>query len=222
VSDPKVVAVFGEGPGELGHVRDRPLRPDELPALPQLIHRLLETNTAVTYTCSLFKDVKHVHGRGKKFAKKVVAVIRQAARMGHAAAVIVIDRDREADKERIEALREGRDSLNGPGHRACAVGVAVETFDAWMIADPAAIQQAGGDSGKSVAQPESLAGKPGSKDDPKMVAAEAFGLSKGVGLADKYAKAAAVADLETLAKKCPKGFRPFAEEVRERIRPAVG
>jgi hypothetical protein len=43
-----------------------------------------------------------------------------------------------------------------------------------------------------------------------------------IGLGEKYAVVASHIDQARLEKACPKGFAPFAEEVRQRIAPVVG
>ena len=216
------VVVFGEGQHELGNVLDEVLSEDQLPALPQLIHRLMDNPSSVEYTCRNFKKVLPAHRRGQKFAGKVMRAVRQARRNGFSAVAIVIDRDREPDKGRIGALREGRDAVNGSEYPPCAVGCAVETFDAWMIADGKATGLAGGDSSKSHPEPEKLHGKRDtSRDHPKNRAAEILGVSVKNIPASKYATVALHVDLELLDKACPKGFKPFAAEVRKKILPVI-
>lgn len=209
------VLVFGDGRHELGDQLDQPLAHNQLPALPRLIHRLLTEPAGTTYTCRYSKDVPRIHGRKHRYAKKVTWAIVEARRNDFDAVVIVIDRDRRAEKETIQPLREGRDSCLISGRPPCAVGCAVETFDAWMIADGKAIGKAGGDSSKSHPKPESLDGKEEKGKHPKDVAADIFGEKRG--LSKKYAVVAENVDLPSLEKACPKGFKPFAEEVREKI-----
>jgi hypothetical protein len=213
------VVVFGEGPHELGNVLDQRLSSGQLPALPQLVHRLLDRPSSVGYTCRNFKDVRAVHKRGHKFARKVIRAVRQARRDGFTAAAIVIDRDRRRDNERIGALRDGRDAVSALEYPPCAVGAAVEAFDAWMIADGKAIGEAGGVADRSHPDPESLDGKEGKGKHPKDVAAKIFGGKHN--LPQKYPVVASNVDLSFLEKACPKGFKPFAEEVRERLSPVV-
>lgn len=209
------IAVFGEGRHDIGNALGKALSPEELPALPELVHRLLGTPQHLAYTCLKFKDVRAVHGRGHKFAKKVVRAIRQAKRELFEAAAIVIDRDRKPDAERIQALRQGRDKMLHTGYPPCAVGAAVEAFDAWMIVDPKAVGAAGGDAAHCHVEPEKLRGKEGSRRHPKDIAADIFGSKKGLG--KRYARVARHVDLPLLEKSCPRGFAPFADEVRERI-----
>lgn len=220
------VLVIGEGPHELGHVFDEPLSLDSLPALPRLIHRLLDEQADVSFVCRQFKPVgqsrvadivrDHAGAKASALARKVVQAVAEARREGFQAVVILIDRDRWSDKERIAALRSGRDSSN---YSSCAVGTAVEAFDAWMIVDGKAISAAGGDSSKSHTDPEKLDGKESSGRHPKNRAAEIFGTGSGLGV--KYAMIAGHVRLDLLGKCCPDGFAPFAQDVRKRILPIL-
>ncbi|MDY7010775.1 MAG: DUF4276 family protein [Planctomycetota bacterium] len=211
------VLVFGDGRHELGDRLDQSLTPDQLPALPRLVHRLLKEPTGTTYTCRYSKDVPRIHGRRHRYAKKAIWAIVEASRNDFDAVVIVIDRDRRVEKETIQPLREGRDSCSISGKIPCAVGCAVETFDAWMIADGNAIKHAGGVGNHK--NPESLYGKEGKGKHPKDIAANIFDGKRG--LSKKYAIVAENVDLLSLEKTCPKGFKPFANDVREKILSAI-
>ena len=138
------------------------------------------------------------------------------------AVVIVVDRDRNPNAERIVPLRQGRDEMTAGPFPSCAVGTAVEAFDAWMIVDGNAVKECEGVPTKTHLNPESLRGKEGKGvgQQPKEVAASIFGGSSG--LAEKYAVVAKFLALDLLEKCCPQGFAPFADEVRQRIAPVVG
>ncbi|MCK4623701.1 MAG: hypothetical protein KAV00_00180 [Phycisphaerae bacterium] len=86
-----------------------------------------------------------------------------------------------------------------------------------MIADGKATKKAGGAGNHK--NPESLNGKEGTGKHPKDIAANIFGEKRG--LSKKYALVAENVDLPFLEKACPKGFKPFAEEVRDKISPAI-
>ena len=153
------VLILGEGRHELGSELDTALQAPDLPALPQLIHRLLGKPKHTSYTCRAFKAVRPFHGRGGKFTKKTAAAVRRARREGFAAVAVVIDRDRKTDAERIAALRQGRDLADRPDYPPCAVGTAIETFDAWMIVDGTAVKAAGGNPESCHPSPETLNGE---------------------------------------------------------------
>jgi hypothetical protein len=215
----KRVLIFGEGRHELADRVGEALRGGDLPALPQLVHRILQEPVGVTYECRMWKDVKHVAGKGHKLARKVKRAILQATAQEFGAVVVLIDRDRNDDSELIVPLKEGRDSMSGLAGAACAVGAAVETFDAWMIADSNAVEMAGGDKSQCHPSPENLAGKEGTGNHPKDKVANIFGGSGGLG--DRYKQIASAVRLKHLERCCPRGFAPFAEEVRTRLSPLV-
>jgi hypothetical protein len=208
------ILVFGEGRHELGPELDNPVGPDNLHPLPCLIHRLINTPPDARYIPTRFASVPHVGGKGRlhgKLARKVNRAVLQAKAKGCAGVVILIDQDRDRKTNRLEALRQGRESLAGnPIYPPCAVGTAIETFEAWMIADPEAIKKAGGDPSKAPPNPEA-------HRTPKAAADRVFQTSGGSGLGERYRVVALQADIGTLERRCPGGFKPFAEEVRERI-----
>ncbi len=228
------ILVMGEGEHELGAVpanvgnEPRPLDSESLPALPKLIHRLLDQPNGVRYFArSNGFPRRHIQRNLRSrtpvglsgHGKRVVWAMRWAARERFDALVYVVDRDHKRPAETIHAMEAGRVAAEKNTPLPCAVGTPVEAFDAWFIANGNAVKEAEGDSGKTHPKPESLLGKEGTGDHPKDVAAAIFG--SGVGLGDKYAVVAQHLDLEQLAKACPKGFALFAEDVRCHISPAV-
>ena len=213
--------ILSDGPNELGSVLDEDLTPSSLPALPNLVHRISHGHANVTYCCRQFKSVRHAPGRGHKYAGKVKQAVRIAWEEEFDAVVIVVDRDRNHDSERIVPLRQGRDEMDAKPFPKCVVGMAIEAFDAWMVVDGKAVDAAGGDASRAHPDPEKLDGEEGTGRHPKDRAIELFGSRSA--LTGAYAKAAAVVDLDLLEKCCQKGFKPFADEVRERIaKPLLG
>jgi hypothetical protein len=209
------VLIACEGRHESGDRLDVALRPDsDLPALPQLVHRVLSGPAGVEYTCMPFTKVRHVPGKGHKWGRKVMRLILLAKARGFDAAVVLIDRDRKKDRERLIPLQEGRNGMTGP-FPPCAVGTAVETFDAWMICDENAAEKAGGDKTKCRPEPENLDGKEGTGKHPKDISAIIFG--SGENLGGKYAVVARYADLNLLSRRCPQGFTPFKQDIESRI-----
>jgi len=195
------------------------MSPEKLPALPRLVHRLLDEPEGAEYKVGLFRQVAHNRGKGKAPEKKAKAAVLLAKQGGYHAVVIVRDRDRKRTADRLDPIKQKRESVLGSCLPACAIGLAVETFDAWMIADGKAVGAAGGDAARSHPSPESLDQEEGTGGHPKDRAIELFGSSRALTAA--YADIAAHVDLDLLEKLCPKGFAPFAEEVRERIGPVV-
>lgn len=164
------VLVLGDGPHELGHDWEHLLEPDSLPALPGLIHRLLGSPPGAMYDCRLLRRVQHTRGKGPTATKKVIAAVTIARQTGFDAVAILVDRDRARTTDKLRPLLAGRDKAETAGGPPCAVGVAVETFDAWMIVDTNAVARAGGNQAQCHPDPESLSGREGTGDHPKDVA----------------------------------------------------
>ena len=218
----KRILVISEGRHEIGKKRWVKLEDDDLPALPALLGNMLDPGRC-EFECGEWRSIgKARGGRGTIYSRKVKQAITIAKQKGFDAVVIVIDRDRESDRDRIMQLRKGRDEIqqNSTIFAPCAVGTAVETFDSWMICDENAVAHADGEKSKCHQNPESLDGKENTGKHPKNCAAQIFG--PGEGLAQKYAVVARHIDLGLLGNRCSGGFAPFAKEIKERIAPVVG
>lgn len=213
------IAIFGDGEFELGQVGRVYSSSEQLPALPCLVHRLLGSPVRASYVPRLFRKVLVTH-RKLDLGAKAKQAIRQAEREGYQAVVIVIDRDRQKAQEKNVPLARARDAMAESGFPPCAVGVAVETFDAWMIVDGGAVQEAGGDGANCHGSPEGLAGKEGTGHHPKDWAARLLGGHGGLGA--KYAIIASKVDLNLLEKRCPDGFADFAQDTRKKLLSVAG
>jgi len=227
----KTVLVLGGGPHEIGP-RDNwnvSLSSPSLPALPLLVHRVIGDPGEAGYVCRRFGPEARVHGQGmrqairdyasRRDAMNVLGAVLKAGMDGQAGVVVLIDRDRRRDDDTIRPLQAGRDAAAQFSDIPCAVGQAVEAFDAWMIADGKAVAEAGGNASRSHPAPENLNGEEGTGNHPKERAAEIFGGSEGLGA--KCAQIASTVNIEFLKKSCPVGFAPFAAEVKERIAPVL-
>ncbi|MGC9454783.1 MAG: DUF4276 family protein [Phycisphaerae bacterium] len=180
------------------------------------MRRILGDTSELSFECRLFRNVKHTHrGSLPKYAKKAINAIIAAGRESFDGAVVVIDRDGPQNRQRRRELEQGRDDAASRHPTPCAVGVAVETFDAWMIADADAIEHAGGDKNHHRPDPENLDGKEGSGRHPKELAAQAFGGQSDLGF--RYSSVAELIDLDCLAQRCPQGFHPFRQDVRQHL-----
>lgn len=214
------VLLVSEGRHELGDCGGGDVPAESLPPLAVLVQRLVGKAGTVRFCCRRGKSIRNVH-RGRMssgWGKKVYSAMWLAANGTEArtfdAVVVVVDRDGPRNAERLSEMKQGRDTY-GNSRFPCALGVAIEAFDAWMIADAKGIAVAGGDDAKAQSDPESVR-------RPKDVADEIFQTHGGTGLGPKYAIVAREADLADLEQTCPQGFKPFADEVRRRIGPVVG
>ncbi|MGH7272346.1 MAG: hypothetical protein ACREJ3_18105, partial [Polyangiaceae bacterium] len=112
------------------------------------------------------------------FDRKVTLSIAEAARRGYASVAIVVDRDGAKNAQRLSLLEKGREEAKtvgrSPGTRALAartaVGVAIETIEAWLLADGAAAKEIlHPKSQVPSVNPESLWGEKTAPSHPKNV-----------------------------------------------------
>jgi hypothetical protein len=142
--------ILGEGPTDLGHVRpDGTLELEG--ALPTLVRRLLAEQVAdLEFRCEQFgKDRLFPRGRqiGRSkygYANKLRGLLALKEGREADAIVAVVDRDGERNTDRIGELNAGRDELQ-KANKPCAVGVAIEMIEAWLLADEKALCGALGD-----------------------------------------------------------------------------
>jgi hypothetical protein len=172
-------------------------------ALQSLVCRLRGQN--IDFRCELMKDRKvkvHVaRGKGGGFTKRALAWLRFAVQEKADALVLLIDEDNKIERhQEIDAAQE-----SGVFALPRAMGVAIRTFDAWMLADEAALARVLGGPINRQKDPESIR-------DPKAVFND---LAKDVDVdaSQLYARVAETVDLAGLRSRCPNGFGPFAERV---------
>ncbi|MFO0838838.1 MAG: hypothetical protein U1D55_09950 [Phycisphaerae bacterium] len=144
---------------------------------------------------------QHAQRGETRYAGRARAWIRTAQKEGFAALVLLIDRDGDDHRRRQFDEVQGDPAIRQPR----ALGVAVEEFDAWMLAD----EQALGGALNLPKLPRQPA--PENVKDPKELCES---LRPGVSWREVYATIGNRASLELIEKRCPKGFAPFAARVR--------
>lgn len=153
--------------------------------------------------------VSHIRKHGGGYPGKLKASIVLAEERGLDGVIFVLDRDRE--KNRLVELKAGREELKGT--MPSAIGVCIETLEAWLLADHQSVADTLGIETKHVpAKPEGLAGEKGTASHPKDVLEHLIEIAPA-GAKDVYNELARVADLQTIAQKCPKGFGEFQAEL---------
>jgi hypothetical protein len=132
----------------------------------------------------------------------------EAARRGFDGLILIIDQDNQP--ERGVEIKNSQEDRHVSISRA--LGVAVQTFDAWMIADENALTHV---LGIVVAQQKS----PEQLSDPKNLCAFFLNKSRiGLGQSEMYARVALLVDVLKLEERYPLGFTPFATRVRNMSR----
>lgn len=170
-------------------------------ALPFLVKRLLGDGFDLRPTSKRIRELSgHMHpGRGNPLGRKFIGIMREAERQGYDAVVILIDQD--DDPSRHQSATFAQETTFSVLPRA--IGIVVQTFDAWFLADHAAPSEVLGATISMQPNPET-------NHDPKSTCRNLTSLvSPGCRLRDLYSMIAAIADLEIIKKRCPSGFGPF-------------
>ena len=148
----------------------------------------------------------HMHpGKGRAYFKKAVRWMLEARKRSFDAIILLVDRDGVQTRcTEITDAQEDYTICNIPR----ALGVPVEAFDAWMLADELAISKV-----VAVTVPP--------QPDPEQIAHPKEHMEKlleGLGLqwggAEMYARIAAELNLSHLRHRCPDGFATFADRVQ--------
>lgn len=217
-----MIILYSEGRLDLGE-DDIFADDDAAGPLRVLLESLLDHCGWVLIEPRLFGKVhggRESHGlRG--FARKVHRVLRDAELNDEQALIIVVDRDGTPGRSRFEELDRGRQDSEVP----CAIGVAQEMVEAWLLGDPGAWERAfGTDAPKPPNDPEvrTTANSP-SPNSAKQVLRRLLDDANATGSnLQRYTLIARNTRWQALAVGCPRSFKPFAEEVRERIGPMFG
>lgn len=193
------VLVVSEGPHELGDN-------DTKGALIVLTSRLLDED--VTFDREKVSSPRvRVHrqpGRGRGSEKRALAWIRFAEREGYDAIILVIDQDEDTDRKQEFERAQQHTLFLLPR----ALGVAIRSFDAWMLADEQALSHV-------LEMNIDLPPNPEAERDPKGRCEE---LRKNANAQlsprEMYSEIAKRTDTAKLEARCPNGFAPFAGRVR--------
>ena len=198
------VLVVAEGVHELGSDTGDPAdrRGALLALLEQLLPPPLDWETLPVRSKKL--DLELQPGKGSGFYKRGLAVLRFARKHGFDGAVMLVDED--GDTSRHRSFDQAQEFTVFAIPRA--FGIAVRTFDAWMIADEKAL---------STVLQRTVQRRPNPEKEktPKDVAAQLLADSPQVNMSQRqlYAQLAACLNLLLLRERCPKGFVPFADRV---------
>lgn len=225
------VLILGEGATDLGQ-----LHPDGTVqregCVPVFVRRLLaerQTQNAIEIRARELRKIR-TFPRGPKrithsehgYSNKLRVVLGLDLGREADAIVVVVDRDGERNFDRIEELQKGRDELLAT-RKPCAVGVAIEMIEAWLLADEQALTQVLGTTVPRQSDPESLSSRDEqSEQNPRGRLLHLIENTRGkltttgdfAALCAEIANAASIAVIET---RCKEGFEPFARQVREMV-----
>ena len=153
----------------------------------------------------------HTHpGKGQGYFKRAIRWLLEAQKRGVDALVLLIDEDGQS--KRVEQINAAQESPQSALPRA--LGVAIRTFDAWMLADEKALTDVLGRQIDKQPDPESVR-------DPKHQCADLLASSSSrIAQSEMYARVCRCLDLDVLRARCRRGFGPFAERVRNVFEPS--
>jgi hypothetical protein len=225
------VLILGEGPTDLGRAEiDGTLQLEG--ALPILVRKLISDPSSETpieirgieyKKLRLFGGVSGKRRSSKGYVNKLRALIGLREGREADAIVAVVDRDGERFNDRIDDLNDGREELSRAG-KACAVGMTIEELEAWLLADEKALRIALEDESiQRQPDPEKLSARDEKNDrNPKgrlerLMVAALEGEIPQSDFPEHYAAIAREIDLAVLDQRCPEGFGPFAQQVRELV-----
>jgi hypothetical protein len=150
-------------------------------------------------------------GKGGGHFKLALKALKHAKDHKFDAVVCVTDADRR--HERITEFDAAQEDTRLKIPRALAI--AVEAFDAWILADHQALGRVLNVKLGARPSPEGYDGGKGSARHPKQVCRQLMREHKwGRSQAEFYEAVCQGADLEVVAARCPKGFQPFLQRLR--------
>jgi hypothetical protein len=174
-------------------------------ALVNLVKRLGGQNTAFDQARVADKKIHALHGKGQGYSKKALRWVLEAQKRGFDAIIFLIDED--GNRERTRQIQEAQEN-DRISQLPRAMGVAVKTFDAWMLADEKALSEVIGSLVQRQPEPESIS-------DPKQVCQDLLSRSvRKMSQSEMYSELSNRIDLEILSNRCKIGFRPFSINIQ--------
>jgi len=190
--------------------------PRDQSALPNLVCGILGANVETRYDD--WHQVRHLRGKGSVYARKTKYLTRRARADGFAALAIVVDTDKSSPREKLRALRAGRDEdrQNNPPFPT-ALGEANPHFDVWLLDDAVAVCKALGLAGDFEVPNAIKVDYP--KDDLSgLVEQSPIGFSQ---VSDALGEIARHVSSDRCVHRKETGFATFAKDVCDEIKPTV-
>lgn len=180
---------------------------EEAGALESLVKRAAPQITACEWQPVSRSDIATRKGKGQGFFKRAVRWMLQARKEGYDALVLVIDED--GRPERAAEIEQAQQEIVQSSGIRRALGIAIRSFDAWVLADERAL---------SAVLQRAVSRQPSPEDNrhPKD-SCLALLQQSNVALRPRelYTKVAERIDLQCLAERCPAGFGVFAARLRQ-------
>lgn len=179
-------------------------------ALENLLRRLGGQEAMFVFDWVRRDDIHAHHGKGPGYIKRALRWLKEAKRREMDALVLLVDQDKPEYRrsEQVRQAQEYRNPKVSAFNLPRAMGVAIRTFDAWILADEKALTDVLGYGVARQSNPETIG-------TPKKVCEKLLDRGKNqMAQREMYAEIALRVNLDVLTSRCPKGFKPFAEHVR--------
>lgn len=170
-----------------------------------------------------WRDIATLNQSKRGLEHKLVAAKELAVRHGCTGTIAVADQDGTQGASRLDDLKNGRSRShsNGSPVHPIAVGLAIESIEAWTLGDPQAIAQVLEVAVEDVRQfyreskVEELYEQSGKAElRPKGILERVADMKHRQPDVEFRVAVANQTDLATLQHNCPNGFAPFAADVR--------
>lgn len=174
-------------------------------SLETLVRRLSPHELEIDHDKVSQGGVHAYHGKGRGYYKRAIRWLLEARKRGYDGIVLVIDEDGQA--ERVKEIADAQNYASSELPRA--LGVAIRTFDAWMLADEQSLTAVLGCKIQRQPEPEGV-------KDPKRACKDLRDACEAdLSQTQMYVRIAELVELSLLEQRCPRGFAPFAERVRQ-------
>jgi hypothetical protein len=173
-------------------------------ALENLLVKLGAVRETLEFDRVSNRTIHAFHGKGRGYFKRALCWLKEAKEREANALILLIDEDGRS--ERITEIRDAQDYHDS--QLARAMGVAIRTFDAWMLADETALSKVLGNTVDRQPNPETIR-------DPKETCAGLLkDRDKQISQSQMYAEVSGKIDIDVLCDRCQRGFKPFAARVK--------
>lgn len=173
-------------------------------SLERLVRRLAPTELQLDQDRISRSDIHAHHDKGCGYFKRVIRWMLEAQHRGYEALILLIDEDHYP--ERVAEISDAQESQLARLRRA--LGVAIHTFDAWMLADERCLARVLGCTIQRQPDPETI-------EAPKSACMALLARSGSqISQTQMYAAVMSLLELDALEARCPAGFAPFARRVR--------
>lgn len=219
------ISIFGEGTNDYGTITGDE-QPDHLANkykgdiqlfTEKILRHLLDREFYIEPYPITKHDTRFSHNRNSRreasWGRRLQRAMNVANNKYYSSALIAVLDDR---KERNPSIFRQLDEARQEGYKknsiVVIIGAAVKEIEAWLIADEKALQKVLNYKDKKYAKPEDI-------DDPKREYLDIIGRYNTDDLPERILREKIIEyiDIEVLLRLCSKGFKPFFQEVREKL-----